>query len=1536
MTAHGLPPPQGLYDPRHEHDACGFGFVCDIQGRRSHAIVRDALTVLVNLEHRGASGAEKATGDGAGLLMQLPHAFLARAAGAAGVKLPAPGQYGVGMLFLPQDAQSREACVRLVEGVVATEGLKLLGWREVPTDNAGLGATAKASQPVISQLFLGRPEGLADEMAFERKLYVVRRLVEKEVSRSAIPQRGQFYVPSLSTRTIVYKGMLNASQLVTFYPDLNDPAVDSAIAMVHSRFSTNTFPSWGRAHPYRYISHNGEINTLRGNINWMHARQSQMSSSLFGDELKKILTVVDLEGSDSSMFDNVLELLHLAGRSLPHAMMMMVPEPWSRHESMSPEKRAFYEYHSCLMEPWDGPASIAFTDGTRVGATLDRNGLRPARYYVTKDDLVVMASEVGVLDIPPERILKKGRLQPGRMFLVDTAEKRIVSDEELKQRVASEQPYREWLDRHLVTLDDLPRPSRVIAPDHETVLRRQEAFGYTAEDVRVLINPMAAEGTEPIGSMGTDTPLAVLSDKPQLLYSYFKQLFAQVTNPPVDAIREELVMGSDQAIGPEENLLEPGPGAARQVALGSSVLTNEQLEKLRNLDGGPEAHGFKSITLPILFKAADGGAGLRKAIEAVRDRCSEAIDEGTNLIILSDRGHNEEDAPIPALLAVSAVQHHLLYEGTRTQVGLVLESGEPREVHHFALLVGYGASAVNPYLAFETIHDQIRLGMLKGPPDVAEKKYVKAVNKGIVKVISKMGISTIQSYHGAQVFEAIGLNQDFVDEYFTWTPSRIGGVGIDVVAREVKARQDRAYPPKRPIVHKQLGVGGQYQYRQDGEYHLFNPLTIHKLQFACRAGSYQTFKEYTKLVDDQARNLCTLRGLMDLVPGPKPVPIEEVEPVEAIVRRFKTGAMSYGSISKEAHETLAVAMNRLGGKSNTGEGGEDPARYRKLPGGDSKNSAIKQVASGRFGVTSNYLVNAQELQIKMAQGAKPGEGGQLPGHKVFPEIARTRHATPGVGLISPPPHHDIYSIEDLAELIHDLKNANHKARISVKLVAEVGVGTIAAGVAKAHADVVLISGHDGGTGASPLTSIKHAGIPWELGLAETHQVLVLNNLRSRIAVEVDGQLKTGRDVVIGALLGAEEFGFATAPLVVMGCVLMRVCHLNTCPVGVATQDPQLRKRFTGDPAHVVNFMRFIAQEVREYMALLGYRTIDEMVGRSERIEMRRAVDHWKARNLDFTRILHKPTVPRHYGRTCQIPQDHGLDESLDATRLLELCRPALEDGRPVRATLPIRNTNRVVGTMVGSEVTRRHGPAGLPEDTIRLHFQGSAGQSFGAFLPPGVTLLLEGDANDYIGKGLSGGRLVVFPPEKAGFVPEENVIVGNVAFYGATAGEAYVRGVAGERFAVRNSGVRAVVEGVGDHGCEYMTGGCVVVLGPTGRNFAAGMSGGLAYVLDEQGGFEGVCNREMVSVEPLGEPGEIAEVRAMVERHAALTGSARARALLDRWDDTVRKLRRVIPNDYRRVLEAQRRMLAKGLSPEEAAMAAFEENAHDAMRVGGT
>jgi glutamate synthase (ferredoxin) len=1305
--------------------------------------------------------------------------------------------------------------------------------------------------------------------------------------------------------------------------------------MVHSRFSTNTFPSWSRAHPYRYISHNGEINTLRGNINWVQARQRLFASRLFGDDLRKVLPVVDTEGSDSAMFDNVLELLTLAGRSLPHAIMMMVPEPWSRHESMSEARKALYEFHGCLMEPWDGPASIAFTAGIRIGAVLDRNGLRPSRFVVTKDGLVVMASEVGVLDIPADRVVEKGRLRPGRIFLVDTAEGRIIPDDEIKDTLAAKEPWGTYLAEYSIWLRDLPEPPAVIDPDHETVLRRQEAFGYTLEDVRMLVNPMAAQGTEPIGSMGTDIPLAVLSERPQVLYDYFKQLFAQVTNPPVDADRETIVMAIDRTIGPEGNLLEPTPESARQVKLPTPLLLNVELEKIRALDGGPASRGFRAITLPMLFKVQDGGAGLRKAIETLRQQTSEAIAEGHNIVVLSDRGHNQHEAPIPALLAVSAVQHHLLGEGTRTKVSLIIESGEPREVHHFCLLIGYGASAINPYLAFETIHDQIRQGLLAGDAGEAEKRYVKAVNKGIVKVISKMGISTIQSYRGAQIFEAIGLGQELVDKYFTWTASRVGGVGIDVIAREARLRHEKAFP-ERPTNGHVLEAGGQYQYRKDGEYHLFNPETIHRLQVACRTANYKVFQEYSVLVNDQTKRLATLRGLMELKFDGKPVPIEEVEPVEEIVKRFKTGAMSYGSISKEAHETLAIAMNRIGGRSNTGEGGEDPARYVKDANGDSRNSAIKQVASGRFGVTSLYLVNAQELQIKMAQGAKPGEGGQLPGSKVYPWIAKVRHATPGVGLISPPPHHDIYSIEDLAELIYDLKNSNDRARISVKLVAEVGVGTIAAGVAKAKADVVLISGYDGGTGASPLTSIKHAGIPWELGLAETQQVLVLNNLRSRIRVEADGQLKTGRDVVVAALLGAEEFGFATAPLVVTGCILMRVCHLNTCPVGVATQDPKLRAKFTGDPAHVVTFMRFVAQEVRELMAKLGFRKLDEMVGRTDRIEMREALEHWKARGLDFAQILYQPPVGPEVGRHASQDQDHGLDETLDKKVLLGLCRPALEKREAVAATLPIRNRNRTVGAILGSEVTRRYGHKGLPDGTITLHFQGSAGQSFGAFVPRGITMVLEGDSNDYVGKGLSGGRLIVYPPREATFVAEENVVIGNVALYGATDGEAYIRGLAGERFCVRNSGANAVVEGVGDHGCEYMTGGRVLVLGPTGRNFAAGMSGGIAYVLDEEGDFAARCNPSMVGLGALEDPEEIERVRWMVRRHADLTQSQKAWKVLALWDSILRKFVKVLPHDFRRALEAEKKVRAMGLSEDEAEMKAFELNAGDkGARVGG-
>jgi glutamate synthase (ferredoxin) len=1532
------PEKQGLYDPCREHDSCGIGFVVNVHGKKSHAIVEQGIRVLQNLEHRGACGCEKNTGDGAGILIQMPHAFLAEEAGRAGVALPGPRGYGAGIVFLPRDAEDRARCEQIWAEVAAEEGFRLLGWRELPTDNSSLGPTARASEPAMKQVFVARPPQLEDDDAFERKLFVLRRRVENAVRASAVPGKGAFYVVSFSHRTLVYKGMLIAPQLPAYFPDIVDPRVESGLAMVHSRFSTNTFPSWARAHPYRYVCHNGEINTLRGNVNWMHARESLFASPLFGDDLKKIRPVVDETGSDSAMFDNVLEMLALTGRSLPHAVMMMIPEPWSGHESMSEKKKAFYEYHASLMEPWDGPASIAFTDGVRIGATLDRNGLRPSRYYVTKDGLVVLASEVGVLDVPADRVLQKGRLQPGRMFLVDTEEGRVVADEEIKLRTANEKPYAQWLRDNLVTLQEVPEAPSAHEPDHETVLKRQLAFGYSREDVEQLVMPMGKEGVEPVGSMGDDTPLAVLSERPQLLYNYFKQLFAQVTNPPIDAIREEIIMATDTTIGPEQNLLDPTPLSCHQIKLATPILTNEELEKLRYLStpkGRSGAWAFKAQTIPILFPPEAGGEGLEKALAAVRRRASEAVRAGANIIVLSDRGVDAENAPIPALLAVAGVHHHLIREGTRTRVGLVLESGEPREVHHFALLIGYGAGAVNPYLAFETLHDLVRQGLLPGVDEEhAVKNYIKALNKGVVKVISKMGISTIQSYCGAQIFEAIGLSPAVVDEYFTWTPSRIAGIGIDVIAREAVSRHWSAFG-RTGVGIRDLDPGGRYKWRHDGEHHLFNPQTIHKLQHACRTGDFRLFTEYSALVNQQEKRRATLRGLMELKPAGPPVPLEEVEPVEALVARFKTGAMSYGSISKEAHEALAVAMNRIGGKSNTGEGGEDPARYVREPNGDSKNSAIKQVASARFGVTSNYLVNARELQIKMAQGAKPGEGGQLPGKKVYPWIAKVRNATPGVGLISPPPHHDIYSIEDLAELIHDLKNANEHARISVKLVAEVGVGTIAAGVAKAHADVVLISGHDGGTGASPLSSIKHAGVPWELGLAETHQVLLLNNLRSRIAVETDGQLKTGRDVVVAALLGAEEFGFATAPLVALGCIMMRVCHLNTCPVGVATQDPRLREKFTGDPAHVVNFMRFIAMEVREQMARLGFRRLVDMVGRSDCLETKPALDHWKARGLDFSAIFHRPAVGEEVGRYCQVPQDHGLEESLDKTALLELCRPALERGERVAATLPIRNRNRVVGTILGSEVTRRHGPKGLPDDTIQLTFQGSAGQSFGAFLPRGVTLTLEGDTNDYVGKGLSGGRIVVYPPRGSSFVAEQNMIVGNVALYGATSGEAFFYGAAGERFAVRNSGANAVVEAVGDHGCEYMTGGRVVVLGPTGRNFAAGMSGGIAYVLDEDDDFAERCNKEMVLLYRLRYPEETAFVKDLVFRHAQLTQSARASKVLVEWDYFLPRFVRVVPNDYNRVLQAQRRMRETGLSPEEAEMAAFELNAQDVARVGG-
>jgi glutamate synthase (NADPH/NADH) large chain len=1510
----GCPSAQGLYDPSFEHDACGVGFVVNVKGARSHSIVRQALKVLINLLHRGACGCEVNTGDGAGILIQVPDKFLRKETGRLGMTLPPEGEYGVGCVFLPRDTAARATIEALVEAIVQEEGQSFIGWRDVPTDDRLVGASAAAVEPYFKQVFIGRGSATVSRTdprtAFERKLYVIRKRIEYAVDRLPIPANDKkyFYIPSLSANTVIYKGMLIADQIETMFPDLTDPDVESALALVHQRFSTNTFPSWPLAHPYRYIAHNGEINTLRGNINWMHAREAMCESELLGDDLKKILPVIREGGSDTATFDNVLEFLVMTGRSLPHAVLMMIPEPWSGNDLMDPDRKAFYEYHAALMEPWDGPASIAFTDGKVIGAVLDRNGLRPSRYYVTKDDLVIMASEVGVLDLPEENILLKERLHPGRIFLVDTERGRIVADEEIKRELAAAHPYGQWLKEHLVRLEDLAPAPLLPPPDHETVVNRQRAFGYTQEDLKILLTPMALGAEEALGSMGTDTALAVLSDRPRLLYDYFKQLFAQVTNPPLDAIREELVTSMGSTIGPEGNLLKPEPESCRQIKINSAIVNNEELARLRHVD----EHGFRSISVPMLFDVDSGGRGLARALEDLQNRASEAVAEGYTILILSDRGVNFKLAPIPSLLATAAIHHHLVREGTRNRAALVIESGDAREVHHLSLLIGYGAGAVNPYLAFETLDDMIRHGMLVGVThEKALKNYIKALNKGVLKVMSKMGISTLQSYRGAQIFEAVGLDTSFVDRYFTWTATRIGGAGIDAIADEVQARHALGFP-KRPVAEPDLDEGGEYQWRRDGEFHLFNPDTVYKLQHATRSGQFRLFKEYTHAVNDQNRKRATLRGLFELKPAAAPVPLDEVEPVERILRRFATGAMSYGSISKEAHETLAIAMNRIGGKSNTGEGGEDPARYIPDANGDSRRSAIKQVASARFGVTSEYLVNATDLQIKMAQGAKPGEGGQLPGHKVYPWIAKVRHATPGVGLISPPPHHDIYSIEDLAQLIYDLKNSNPAARIHVKLVAEVGVGTVAAGVAKAHSDVVLISGHDGGTGASPLTSIKHAGVPWELGLAETQQVLVLNNLRDRIVVQVDGQMKTGRDVVIAALLGAEEFGFATAPLVVMGCVMMRVCHLNTCPVGVATQDPELRKRFTGKPEFVETFFRFIAEEVRELMAQLGFRTIDEMIGRVDRLEVKPAVDHWKAAGVDLSQILYKPVVAPTVAQRCVRPQEHGLDKALD-NELVKRAARALDQREPVRFNMPVRNVNRTVGTILGYEVTRRYGAEGLPDGTINIHFTGSAGQSFGAFVPRGITLTLEGDANDYWGKGLSGGRLAVFPSPRATFVPEENIIVGNVTLYGATSGEAYVRGVAGERFAVRNSGASAVVEGVGDHGCEYMTGGRVLVLGRTGRNFAAGMSGGIAFVLDAEGRFERCCNTGMVDLEPLTDE-DWQTVRGMIDRHIQYTASAHAAGILANLER--RPFVKIMPRDYKRVLQAEARARAEQREPD--------------------
>ncbi|MFJ5225971.1 glutamate synthase large subunit [Streptomyces sp. NPDC088400] len=1510
----GRPAPQGMYDPRNEHDACGVGFVATLTGVASHALVEQALTVLRNLEHRGATGSEPDSGDGAGILLQVPDAFLREV---AGFDLPEAGAYAVGIGFLPADDAT--AAVSRIETIAAEEGLTVLGWREVPVAPELLGATARSTMPAFRQLFVA--DGTSTGIALDRKAFVLRKRAEREAG---------VYFPSLSARTIVYKGMLTTGQLEPFFPDLSDRRFATAISLVHSRFSTNTFPSWPLAHPYRFVAHNGEINTVQGNRNWMKARESQLASDAFGshnkaesdkakgdsDKLDRIFPVCTPDASDSASFDEVLELIHLGGRSLPHSVLMMVPEAWENHDSMDPARRAFYQFHATMMEPWDGPACVTFTDGTQVGAVLDRNGLRPGRYWVTDDGLVVLSSEVGVLDIDPAKVVRKGRLQPGRMFLVDTAEHRIIEDDEIKASLAAEQPYQEWLEAGEIELEDLPEREHIVHT-HASVTRRQQTFGYTEEELRVLLAPMARAGAEPIGSMGTDSPIAALSSRPRLLFDYFTQLFAQVTNPPLDAIREELVTSLRSSLGSQGNLLEPTAASCRTVTLPFPVIDNDELAKLVHINADGDMPGMKAATLSGLYRVGGGGDALAARIEEICAETDAAIESGARLIVLSDRHSDAEHAPMPSLLLTAAVHHHLIRTKQRTQVGLLVEAGDVREVHHVALLIGYGAAAVNPYLAMESVEDLVRAGtFIEGlEPEQAIRNLIYALGKGVLKVMSKMGISTVASYRGAQVFEAVGLDQAFVDKYFNGTATKIGGAGLDVVAQEVAARHAKGYPASGiSASHRKLEIGGEYQWRREGEPHLFDPETVFRLQHATRSRRYDIFKMYTDRVNEQSERLMTLRGLFNFAEGREPISIDEVEPASEIVKRFSTGAMSYGSISREAHETLAVAMNQLGGKSNTGEGGEDADRLYD----PARRSSIKQVASGRFGVTSEYLVNADDIQIKMAQGAKPGEGGQLPGHKVYPWVAKTRHSTPGVGLISPPPHHDIYSIEDLAQLIHDLKNANPQARIHVKLVSEVGVGTVAAGVSKAHADVVLISGHDGGTGASPLTSLKHAGGPWELGLAETQQTLLLNGLRDRIVVQTDGQLKTGRDVVIAALLGAEEFGFATAPLVVSGCVMMRVCHLDTCPVGIATQNPVLRERFSGKAEYIVNFFQFIAEEVREILAELGFRSIEEAVGHAELLDTERAVNHWKAQGLDLKPLFHVPALPENAPRHRTTDQDHGLEKALD-NELIKLAADALnadsaEAAQPVRAQVSIRNINRTVGTMLGNAVTKKFGGAGLPDDTVDITFTGSAGQSFGAFLPNGVTLRLEGDANDYVGKGLSGGRVVVRPDRGAEHLAEYSTIAGNTIGYGATAGELFLRGRTGERFCVRNSGATVVSEGVGDHGCEYMTGGHAVVLGETGRNFAAGMSGGIAYVIDLDP--DNVNAGNLAAVEPL-DPADKEWLHDVVRRHQEETGSTVAEKLLAEWDTAVDRFSRIIPTTYKAVLAAKDAAELAGLSETE-------------------
>ena len=1497
-----VPSAQGLYDPTQERDSCGVAMVATLTKKATHEIVSQGLTALRNMEHRGATGAEPDSGDGAGILICIPDAFYREV---IDFKLPEAGKYATGIIFIDKSFSDRAA----IEAIAHEEGLRVLGWRDLPIDAKSIGKTALSVMPKFEQIFVtGANEEF--DLDLERLAFCFRKRIE---------HRFPIYVPSLSVRTIVYKGMLTTGQLEEFFPDLSDDRVVSTLALVHSRFSTNTFPSWPLAHPYRFIAHNGEINTVRGNRNWMRARESLLASEIIPGDLNRLFPIVDDSSSDSGSFDEVLELLYLGGRSLPHSVLMMIPEAWENHATMPQSRKDFYAFHSSIMEPWDGPACITFTDGRQIGAVLDRNGLRPSRYWITKSGLVVLASEFGVLDFEPEEIESKGRLKPGRMFLVDTEAGRIIEDDEIKDSLANAAPYGEWLHAGLVRLEDLPSREHIVYP-HSSVLRRQRAFGYTEEEIRIILTPMAKSGGEALGSMGSDSPIAALSAKPRLLYDYFSQLFAQVTNPPLDAIREELVTSLSSTVGPEFNLLDPGPASCRQIALDFPVIDNDELAKLIHVNADGNHPGFAAHVVRGLFPVQGGGEALANRITEIRQEVSQAIKDGAHIIVLSDRDGDAEDAPIPSLLLTAAVHHHLIREKTRTKVGLVVESGEVREVHHVALLVGFGAAAINPYLAMESAEDLVRQGVITGiTPEKAVANLIKSLGKGVLKVMSKMGISTIASYTGAQVFEAIGLSREVVDEYFVGVTSKLGGVSIDMIAQETIARHHIAYPPGGEIPGtKRLPIGGEYQWRREGEPHLFDPETVFALQHATRNKRYDIFKRYTSRVDDQSKRLMTLRGLFEFKTGVRPaIPIEEVESRSDIIKRFSTGAMSYGSISAEAHETLAIAMNRLGGKSNTGEGGEDPERYKLEANGDSRRSSIKQVASGRFGVTSEYLVNADDIQIKMAQGAKPGEGGQLPGGKIYPWIAKVRYSTPGVGLISPPPHHDIYSIEDLAQLIHDLKNANKNARVHVKLVAEVGVGTVAAGVSKAHADVVLISGHDGGTGASPLTSLKHAGAPWELGLAETQQTLMLNGLRDRIVVQVDGQMKTGRDIVIAALLGGEEFGFATAPLVVSGCVMMRVCHLDTCPVGVATQNPELRAKFNGKPEFVETFFEYIADEVREILAELGFRTLQEAIGQVEYLDTKKAIKHWKASGLDLAPLLQAPVFDTDAPRRNSTTQDHGLAKSLD-NQLIELAAPALKSGESVNIEMPIKNINRTVGTMLGSEITRKFGGAGLPDNTVNISFHGTAGNSFGAFIPKGLTLRLYGDANDYVGKGLSGGRVIVRPDEKATFASELNVIAGNVIGYGATSGQIFIRGRVGERFCVRNSGAVAVVEGIGDHGCEYMTGGIALVLGRTGRNFAAGMSGGRAFVLDLDAA---LVNTELVDVLALPADQEI-YVRDLLSNFEAETGSVVAAQLLKNWEESKKRISMVMPRDYARVLAAMDRAEREGLPVDKVVMEA--------------